>query len=58
MKKKILNLITVLGFAVVLGVLFGLLDTFAGLQVHPTAQGVIVGMLCVLLYEYLKSENN
>ncbi|MGM0439402.1 MAG: hypothetical protein ACQEP3_03160 [Patescibacteria group bacterium] len=57
MKKRIINFITVLGLAVLLGVLFEVGNIAFDVEINSILQGVIVGFLCVAFYNYLENQN-
>ena len=57
MSKFILNLFTVIGLAVIIGIIFSVLETVGGIEVPLVAQSGFTGAVSALLINYLQRKD-
>lgn len=54
MSKFILNLFTVIGLAVIIGIIFALIEVVGGIEIHPVIQNGFTGGVSALLIYHLQ----
>lgn len=57
MSKSILNLFTVIGLAVIIGIIFAAVETVGEIEVHSVIQNGFTGGVSALLIYYLQRKD-